>query len=264
MLSLFRRRRRRRLRDTPMPDAWRRIVERNVPPFRRLPAADQEELLGHAQVLLAEKHWEGCGGLLLTDEHRVTIAAWAALLLLHRETDYFPELRAILVYPEAYVVEEQQALDDYIVTEGEEELGGHTQERLGALLLNWRDIKADARAPEDGVNLVLHEFAHQLDFEGGTADGAPTLSRREMAARWHEVLTAELARLRRDVQRRRRTVLDPYGAEDPVEFFAVATEAFFETPEALQAEHPALYEELARYYRQDPAGWGGRASSIER
>src|SRR5688500_17917353 len=101
MLPFLTRRRRRRLRETPPPDAWRAIVERNVPLFRRLPDADRAELLGHAQVLLAEKHWEGCGGLLLGDEHRVTIAAWASLLLLHRDTDYFPRLRSVLVYPTA-------------------------------------------------------------------------------------------------------------------------------------------------------------------
>jgi MtfA peptidase len=238
-----------------VPDAWRHIVERNVPLFRRLPDEDRAELLGHAQVLLAEKHFEGCGGLLLTDEHRVTVAAWASFLLLHRETDYFPRLRSILLYPTAYVIDGEHDLGDGIVLEGEEEFSGHTQERLGAVLLNWRDIKADARDPDDGVNLVLHELAHQLDFEDGDGDGAPALEHGAAYARWRDVLARELARLRADVRRNRRTVLDPYGAEDPVEFFAVATEAFFETPALLRDEHPALYDELRRFYRQDPAAW---------
>lgn len=256
MFAMLRRRRRRRLRETPTPDAWRAIAERNVPPARRLSGADRDELFGHVHVLLAEKHWEGCGDLVLGDEHRVTIAAWAALLLLHRETEYFPRLRSILVYPTAYVVDDVHAIDDDIVFEGEEELSGHTQEHLGALLVNWRDVKADVR-DRHGASLVLHEFAHQLDFEAGDADGAPALPRREAEARWREVLGAELERLRRDVKRQRRTVLDPYGAEDAVEFFAVATEAFFGTPELLQAEHATLYAELSRFYRQDPAGWPG-------
>jgi Mlc titration factor MtfA (ptsG expression regulator) len=255
MLSFLARRRRERLRATPVPEAWRHIVERNVPLFRRLSAEDQAELLGHVQVLLAEKHFEGCGGLLLTDEHRVTIAAWAAFLLLHRDTDYFPRLRSILLYPTAYVIDGEHELGDGIVLEGEEEFSGHTQERLGAVLLNWRDVKADARDPDDGVNLVLHELAHQLDFEDGGGDGVPALDHRAAYARWQAVLDQELERLRADVRRRRRTVLDPYGAEDPVEFFAVATEAFFETPALLRDEHPALYDELRRFYRQDPAAW---------
>ena len=256
MLGFLKRRRRARLRALPVPDGWRAIVERNVPLFRRLPPADQSELLGHVQVLVAEKHWEGCGGLLLGDEHRVTIAAWASLLLLHRDTDYFPRLKSVLVYPDAYVIDGEHDVGDGIVFEGEEEFSGHTQERLGAVLVNWRDVRADRRDPDDGVNLVLHEFAHLLDFEDGDGDGAPALDGgRATAARWQRVLGAELERLRRDVRKGRRTVLDPYGAEDPVEFFAVATEGFFETPDLLRDEHPALYEELRRFYRQDPATW---------
>ncbi|HEY0972794.1 MAG TPA: M90 family metallopeptidase [Gemmatimonadales bacterium] len=257
MLSFLRKRRRARLRETPAPDAWERIVRRNVPLARRLSDEDRAELMGHVQVLVAEKHFEGCGGLVLTDEHRVTIAAQAAFLLLRRDTDYFPRLRSILVYPSSYVVEGEQELEDGIFTEGAEEYEGHTQEHLGALLLNWRDIRADARAPDDGVNLILHEFAHQLDFEDGDADGRPALDHGAAYERWARVLEGELARLRADVRRGRHTVLDPYGAEDPVEFFAVATEAFFETPDLLRDEHRALYDELCRFYRQDPARWEG-------
>ena len=254
MLPFLTRRRRERLRATPVPDAWRHIVERNVPLFRRLPEADRAELLGHVQVLLAEKHFEGCGGLTLTDEHRVTVAAWASLLLLHRDADYFPRLRSILVYPEAYVIEGEHQLGGGLVSEGAEEFSGHTQERLGAVLLNWRDVKADARAPDDGVNLVLHEFAHQLDFEDGDPDGAPALEHGATYARWRAVLGAELEHLRADVERGRRTVLDPYGAEDPVEFFAVATEAFLSRPRALEESHPDVYGVLRAFYGQHPAG----------
>lgn len=255
MLPFLTRRRRARLRATPVPEGWTRILERNVPLTRRLPSADREELLGHAQVLLAEKHFEGCGGLVLTDEHRVTIAAQAALLLLHRETDYFPRLRSILVYPDAYVVDGEHHLGDGIVSEEPESYAGHTQPRLAAVVLNWRDIRAGARVSDDGVNLVLHEFAHQLDFEDGEADGVPLHDDVAAARTWGELLGAELARLRREVDSGVRTVLDPYGAEDPAEFFAVATESFFEIPADLRAAHPALYDALRRYYRQDPAAW---------
>lgn len=262
MLSFLTRRRRARLRAQPVPESWARILERNVPLLRRLPAADHAELFAHAQVLLDEKHFEGCGGLALTDEHRVTIAVQSAFLLLHRETDYFPRLLSILVYPDAYIVDGEHELEDGIVSEEPEEYSGHTQERLGALVLSWRDIRADARSPDDGVNLVLHEFAHQLDFEDGEADGAPLHDDVAAARTWGELLATEFARLRHEVDSGVRTVLDPYGAEDPVEFFAVATETFFELPTDLRAAHPALYDALRRYYRQDPANWPAVANVL--
>lgn len=255
MLFFLTRRRRARLRAQAVPESWARIVERHVPLVSRLPSSDHAELFGHAHVLLGEKHFEGCGGLLLTDEHRVTIAVHAAFLLLRRETDYFPRLISILVYPDAYIVEGEHALGDGMVTEEPQEYAGHTQEQLGAVVLNWRDIRAGARDVDDGHNLVLHEFAHQLDFEDGEADGVPLHDDAADARTWGELLATEFARLRREVDSGVRTVLDPYGAEDPVEFFAVATETFFELPGELRGAHPALYDALRRYYRQDPAGW---------
>ena len=260
MLSFLKRRRRARLRETPPPPEWRRWLEGELPYWARLTEADRDELLGHVQVLVAEKHWEGAGGFALEERHCVLVAAQAALLLLHRDTDYFPQLTTILVYPEEYVVDEARHLDDgFIMEEGAEVFAGHTQERLGALVLSWADVVEGVRDPYDGYNVVLHEFAHQLDFEDGDADGAPAHERGAAAARWAEVMRAEYDRLRRAVRRRRDTLLDPYGAEDPVEFFAVATETFFELPLDLREEHPALYAELSRYYRQDPAADEERA-----
>lgn len=255
MFPFLTRRRRERLRGQPVPESWPRILDRNVPLLRRLPEGDRAELFAHTHVLLAEKHFEGCGGLRLTEEHAVTIAAQAAFLLLHRESDYFPRLTSILVYPDAYVVEGERELAEGIVSEGAEELAGHTQELLGALVLNWKDIRADARAPDEGANLVLHEFAHQLDFEDGEADGVPLHDDVAAARTWGELLGVELERLRRAVDRGEWTVLDPYGAENAVEFFAVATETFFTVPGELRGTHPELYDALRRYYRQDPAGW---------
>ncbi len=235
--------------------SWARIVERNVPLVSVLPQVDHAQLFGHAHVLLDEKNFEGCGGLLLTDEHRVTIAVQAAFLLLRRETDYFPRLLSILVYPDAYIVDGEHALGHGIVTEEPQEYAGHTQEHLGAVVLNWRDIRNGSRTANDGHNLVLHEFAHQLDFEDGEADGVPLHDDVAAARTWGELLATEFARLRHEVDSGVRTVLDPYGAQDPVEFFAVATETFFELPGELRTAHPALYDALRRYYRQDPATW---------
>jgi MtfA peptidase len=248
------RRRRDRLRAEAFPDHWRRIVETRIPLFSRLSAADGEELLGHARVLLEEKHFEGAGGLLMRDEVRVTIAAQAAFLLLHRDTDYFPRLTSVIVYPNSYVAESKHA-EGGIWSEGEEHLSGHTQRNLGALVLAWDDVKAGAADPNDGRNLVLHEFAHQLDFEDGSTDGTPLLDSGAQARAWAEVFGVELEALRRAADAGDPTLLDPYGAEDPAEFFAVATETFFECGAALSERHPGLYGELRKFYRQDPAAW---------
>ena len=255
--SLFRSRKRERLRASPFPDDWRRTIERNVPIVLRLPPADRQELYGHVQVFLAEKHFEGAGSLELTDEIRVTIAAQACLLLLHRDTDYYPLLTSIIVYPSTYVVPEEHSLGGGIWEEGEHDLLGHTSRSLSALVLAWDSTLHGARDMRDGENVVLHEFAHQLDFEQGDVNGTPALDSNQSYASWARVLGAEYDALRRASDEGRPSVLDEYGAENPAEFFAVATEAFFERPIALRAKHAALYEELRAFYQQDPASWRG-------
>jgi Mlc titration factor MtfA (ptsG expression regulator) len=248
-------RRRERLRAEPFPEHWRRIIEVRVPVFGRLSAEDQQELLGHTRVLLEEKHFEGAGGLLMRDEVRLTIAAQAALLLLRRDTDYFPRLKSIIVYPTGYVSSEPTRDDSGIWTESDDSLLGHTQRDLRAIVLSWDDVRAGAADPDDGSNLVLHEFAHQLDFEDGSTDGTPALDSGAQVRSWAEVLGRELDALREAADAGESTLLDPYGAEDPAEFFAVATETFFERGADLRRRHPQLYDELHRYYRQDPARW---------
>jgi MtfA peptidase len=256
-------RKRRSARARPFPLAWKSIITRNVPIFRRLPAADQTELLGCVQIFLAEKYFEGCGGLEVTDEIRVTIAAQACLLLLHRETDYYPELTSILVYPSAYVGNEDRYLGDNIWEQGEESRLGHTGRRVGSLVLAWDEAKHGAADPADGRNLVLHEFAHQLDFEDSQTDGAPALTTRAEYLAWARVMSREFEALQRADEAGMPTLLDTYGATNPAEFFAVTTEAFFERPRALRAKQPELYAELARFYRQDPAAYSAEAANRE-
>jgi len=248
-------RRRERLRAEPFPEPWRRMIEVRVPAFGRLSAEDQRELLGHTRVLLEEKHFEGAGGLLMRDEVRLTIAVQAALLLLRRDTDYFPRLKSIIVYPTGYVSSEPTRDDSGIWTEGDESLLGHTQRDLRAIVLSWDDVRAGAADPDDGSNLVLHEFAHQLDFEDGSTDGTPALDSGAQVRSWAEVMGHELESLRAAADAGESTLLDAYGAEDPAEFFAVATETFFEQGAELRRRHPQLYEELRRFYHQDPAAW---------
>jgi Mlc titration factor MtfA (ptsG expression regulator) len=247
-------RRRERLRAEPFPDHWRRMIETRVPMFARLAPDDQHELLGHVRVLLEEKHFEGAAGLLMRDEIRLTIAAQAAMLLLHRDTDYFPRLTSIIVYPTGYVAADARA-EGGIWSEGDEHLLGHTQRDLRALVLAWDEAKAGAADPDDGHNLVLHEFAHQLDFEDGSTDGTPVLGSGAEVRAWARVFENELEALRQAADAGEPTVLDPYGAEDPAEFFAVATETFFERGAMLRQRHPRLYDELRRFYRQEPADW---------
>lgn len=249
----LKRKRRRRLRARPLPEAWQAVIDRNVPHGRLLSKADREQLNGHARVLLAEKHFEGCGGLELTDEIRVTIAAQASLLLLNRETDYYPKLSSILVYPARYVAETTRRLPDGTVVEGDEIRAGESWYR-GAVVLSWDDARHGAVDWRDGHNVVLHEFAHQLDSESGAVNGAPALADDAAYAEWERIMSREFERLQEDLRRRRRTVLRPYGATSPPEFFAVATETFFERPVELRSEHPELYEQLRGFYRQDPAG----------
>ncbi|MDB4882907.1 MAG: hypothetical protein JWL95_1673 [Gemmatimonadetes bacterium] len=255
MISFFKSRRREQLRAQPFPAEWQQTIERNVPIVLRLPPADQRELIGHVQIFLDEKHFEGVGGLELTDEIRVTIAAQACLLLLHRDTDYYPLLKSILVYPSTYVVPGEHSVGGGVWEEGDEPLLGHTSSRLGALVLAWDSTLSGARDIRDGENVVFHEFAHQLDFESGDVNGTPLLGSNARYASWARVLGAEYEELRRTSDEGKKSLLDTYGAESPAEFFAVATEAFFERAVKLRETHAALYDELREFYRQDPAEW---------
>jgi len=247
--------RRRRIRRQPFPAAWREVLRRRMPAFARLPVDLQLQVKKHIQVLVAEKPFIGCAGQVITDEVRVLIAAQAALLLLHRQTGYFAQLRQILVYPGAFVVERSQPDELGLTHETRRALSGESWEQ-GQILLSWDDVVAGAADPGDGHNVVIHEFAHQLDHERGRANGAPWLGRREGYAAWARVLGGEYAALRGQLARGETPpVIDAYAATNPAEFFAVVSEHFFEQPAALAAAHPALYAEFARCYRTDPLAW---------
>ncbi|NLW50230.1 MAG: zinc-dependent peptidase [Candidatus Brocadiaceae bacterium] len=252
-LGFSKNRRREKLRQEAFPDDWLRILERNVAFYGRLTPEDRRELQGHILVFVAEKEFEGCGGLEITDEMRVTIAAQACILLLHRETGCYPGLRTVLVYPGTYVAHTRRTHEDGVVSEGPEARLGEAW-RHGPVVLAWDEVASDATDIRDGRNVVFHEFAHKLDEEDGAENGIPALPRRSMYLAWGRVLGREYERLRRDAARGRPTVLDEYGAEDMAEFFAVATECFFTKPLPLRRRHPELYAELAEFYRQDPAG----------
>jgi len=244
--------RRRRLRNQRSPRKWEEILARNIPRYKHLSASDREELQGHIQIFLAEKRFEGAAGLVITDEIRVTIAAQACMLLLHRDTDYYPGLSSIIVYPHEYVAHRTERDPGELVREGPQVRLGESSSR-GAVVLSWDHVRAGASDVDDCRNVVFHEFAHQLDAEDGRVDGAPLLPLRSMYIAWARILGAEYEKLRGKAARGQETLLDRYGATNPAEFFAVATECFFQRPKRMKAEHPELYEELKGYYRQDPA-----------
>ncbi len=243
--------RREKLRNQPFPAEWLEIIHKNVPYFRRLPPEDREELQGHIQVFLHEKNFEGCGGLDLTDEIRVTVAAQASILLLHRKADYYPRLKSVLIYPHAYVARGVRRNQDGMLFVQDEARAGESW-GLGTLVLSWEDVKKSAADVHDGHNVVLHEFAHQLDAEDGASDGAPHLPKRSMYVAWARVLGHEYEQLLSDLEHHRRNCIDSYGATNPAEFFAVVTECFFDKPVQLRKKHPELYEQLKLFYRQDP------------
>lgn len=244
--------RRKRFLAQPFPAEWIEIIEKNVAYYNLLPQIDRKELHEHIKIFIKEKNFEGCGGLEITDEIKVTIAAHACILLLHRKTDYYPGLYSILVYPDAFIARGYVELWPGFFVETAQVHLGESWKR-GALILSWDHVLAAAKEDNGGHNVVLHEFAHQLDLEDGRANGAPILRHRSMYAAWARVLGNDYARLREDAIQGRQSLLDHYGATDPAEFFAVATECFFEKPAELLEEHPKLYHELELYYQQDPA-----------
>jgi Mlc titration factor MtfA (ptsG expression regulator) len=247
--------RRMRIRRRPFPAAWRDILRRRVPYVSRLPAHLQMQLKKHIQVFLAEKPFIGCAGLEVTDEMRVTIAAQACLLLLNRRRPgYYPNLRQVLVYPGAFLVDRVHADGSGVLQDQRRALSGESWSQ-GQVILSWEDSLHGAAVPDDGHNVVIHEFAHQLDQENGRANGAPVLPRREHYARWSQVLGDEFRRLQAQALDGEPTLINPYGATDPAEFFAVVSEVFFEQPQRLAEEHPALYLQLRQLYRVDPLGW---------
>lgn len=258
MFSFFKNRRRRRLREQTFPKEWRAIIRRNVAYYTLLPDEDKRELEKLIAIFLDEKSFEGARGQKITDEVRLTIAAQACILLLHRDTEVYPALRSIIVYPAAFVARTEDR-DGWIHSEGMQTRIGESWSR-GSLVLSWNDAMHGAADVADGVNVVFHEFAHQLDDEWIFGSGVPDLGSRELHEQWHRVMTREYRQLIDDLNWGRWNIIDPYGATNPAEFFAVTTEIFFEEPILLRGEHPELYDLFRSYYRQDPAALFGEPS----
>ena len=235
------------------PEEFKHILRSNVPLYSFLPDSLKGQLHGLINIFIAEKNFEGCGGLELTNEIKVTIAAQACILLLNRKTKHFSKLRTILVYPHTYVARTVSS-NGIITIDGRSVRLGESWQS-GPVVLAWDSIKGGTSNITDAHNVVLHEFAHQLDQEDGAADGAPILESRSRYITWARVLSKEYESLHKKMRKHRSSVLDKYGATNPAEFFAVATETFFEKPKQMEKEHPELYDELKNYYKLDPAEW---------
>jgi len=297
LFRFLRRRRREELLTTTMPADWQAFIEGGVPDFDTFASAARARLTNFVRWFVAEKHWEGCGGLELTDEIRVTIAAGACLLVLELDFDMLNRVKTVLVYPTEYIAPKRSVILPGMLEaeEDEDDSEDHGSARLGEawyrgpVILSWRDVARAAKlhrrdlelarerqrdsaqlAAEPAqagrqqrkrgsgrhsqrANVVAHEFAHQLDMLDRTVDGTPPLADKRQYATWTRVMTAEFQQLNDDFDRGRPTFLDPYATTNPAEFFAVATETFFEQPQALATEQSELYGVLRDFYRQDPA-----------
>jgi Mlc titration factor MtfA (ptsG expression regulator) len=234
--------------------AWQAILVRNIPIYGRMSADLQHQLHKLVQQFLFQKKFVGCAGLEIDDEIRVTIAGLACLLLLNRPTKVYPALHAVLVYPTAFLVPRKQVDEAGVITEARQDLLGESWGD-GRVVLSWDHVQRGAGDWTDGQNVVLHEFAHQLDSESGSNNGAPYLGSQDNYRNWSEVLSRDFAHLRQDAIYGQPSVMDHYGATNPAEFFAVATETFYEKPWQMAERHPALFAELFKYYRVDPRAW---------
>ncbi len=250
-ISARRQHKRRVLLSSPFPAEWSIILNNNFPPYQKMSSELQQQLHDNIQIFIAEKSFEGCGGLILTDEIKVTIAAQACMLLLNRKSECYPKLYSILVYPSTYVAGTSSL--SLPPTDPSVRLGESWNH--GAVVLAWDSVKNGAVNFRDGQNVTMHEFAHQLDQEDGRGDGVPILETRSAYSAWSQVFSKDYELLQYKTGKGKKSVMDKYGATDPAEFFAVATETFFEKPVQLKKKHPELYHELQGFYKVNPVEW---------
>lgn len=245
--AVIRRSRRKHLLTQRLTEEERKELVREFVLFGCLPIAIRDKLEGLMHIFMAEKSFEACGGVDEVTLHmRQVIAAQACILLVNRKHDYYRKLRSILVYPSAYKVRDEH---------GEESVRLGESWTSGSVILAWSSVKSGGRDDGDGHNVTIHEFAHQLDQLDGAGDGLPELHGRRAYREWAHVFSVSFAKFQKKLEKRKRTVIDAYGGANPAEFFAVATETFYEKPEKLKKEYPEVYEQLKQYYQVDPVTW---------
>lgn len=237
----------------PFPERFRELLRRRVPCAGLLTNAELTKLETLVRIFNSEKSFEGAQGLDVDEEMRVVVAARACLLLLWRvELDgpLYPELETVIIYPSTYKARVQRR-EGYIMIDEDQARLGESWER-GVVVLSWDAVVSGAADSRDGHDVVLHEFAHQLDSEDGAMDGTPELDNLTRYGVWSRVAGAEYAALVDAVEHHRKTSIDAYGATNAPEFFAVVVEQFFERPRELARLHHDLYQELAAFFRFDP------------
>lgn len=250
----WRRRNLQQVSADPFPRTQRHWLRQHWPLYRKLPSDVQLRLHKSIQRFLADKEFVGCDGFVLEPEMQLLIAAQASLVSLNQPDSHYPDLRQILVYPDAFVVPTKRLGAGGVMVEHDEIRLGESWTQ-GQVILSWRHTQAGAAAPYDGQNLVFHEFAHQLDQLSGQANGAPPQPTLALQQRWAEQMPRLYANFCHDLKSHKPRLLDPYAATNPAEFFAVATECFFEKPAALHADSPSLYLLLRDYFQLDPQQW---------
>lgn len=254
MFNWFRKHRRKKLIQAPFPSSWNQILRDNVAHYSMLGNAGRSKLRALIKVFISEKIWEGAGGLELDDEIRVTISAQACLLLLGLPHDYYRNVLTIIVYPSAVVPPERKLgffENRPVPMEIPQPIHGQAFMQ-GPVIIIWDAALHGGRHPELGYNVVYHEFAHKLDMLDGSPDGTPPLRSRTEYQEWNRICSREYKRLREDSAMGRESFLNYYGATSEAEFFAVATEQFFDRPHQMIEQAPDLYRVLKAYYRQNP------------
>ena len=254
MLHWFKNRRRKKLTQAPFPSMWEDIIRRNVAHYCMLEDTERERLHSLIQVFIAEKNWEGAGGLALTDEIRVTISAQACMLILGLPHNFYRNVESIIVYPSTVVPPRHNPgffETSFAPLEPEHPILGQAFQQ-GPVIIIWDAALHGGRHPESGHNVIYHEFAHKLDMLDGAADGTPPLHDRSEYRDWVMTCSREYLRLKRDTEEGKNSFLNAYGATNEAEFFAVATEQFFEQPRLMVQHAPDLYRVLKEYYHQDP------------
>jgi len=246
--------RRKKTMEKPFFQEYEEILLKNVEQYALLPEQLQNQLKKLVNVFLDEKVFEGCEGLQLTDEIKVTIAGQACMLLLNRNTDFYKHLKTIMVYPAAFSSKSPYGIGGSI---GYKKIWRTGESWLrGPVVLSWDSVKKGSKNSKDGQNVVFHEFAHQLDQEDGKSDGVPTLKQWSAYRLWGQVFSKQYFNLQRKTKNRKKYFIDKYGATNPAEFFAVATETFFEKPNKMKLEAPDLYKQLSEFYKINPLKWG--------
>lgn len=254
MFAWLTERRRNKLLEHPFPEEWKKILAKNVAAYRLLDTEEKERLHELVQVFVEEKNWEGCGGLELDDEIRVTIAGSGCLMLLGRDHDLFKEVESILVYPSAVIHKGhgRSTFDPGVTADREEQVVLGLAVHGGAVVLAWDSVLQGAANARDGHNVVIHEFAHKIDFTDGDADGTPDMGfpeRRAWAAAFEPAFLAHKKR----ADQGKKSFLRDYAVTNEAEYFAVVSEAFFEKPKELARQLPDVYASLRDFYRLDLA-----------